>query len=135
LIDIINDFDSRITAAVSTYQCEESGLTDFMRTSLNDSNVILAMDDHYTGDNGENRDLTIWGSYTDQNDDYRVKFGKVKTTYEQDPNTQEYTVTGQTFSEMIAAEAPDTSTDATYILKATVQDGQVTYSWVPENAS
>ena len=91
------------------------------------------MDDYYTGDNGENRDVTIWGSYMDENDNSRVKFGKVKTTYEQDPNTQEYAVTGQTFSEMIAAEVP--SADGTYVLKATVQDGEVTYSWVPENVN
>lgn len=145
-IDITNQSVSGLSASidelrndlnnntVTTQQCEEPGLTDYILTSLVwiGSPAILAMDDHYTGDNGENRDLTIWGSYMDENDNSRVKFGKVNTTYEQNPNTQEYTVTGQTFSEMIAAEAPDTSTDGTYILKATVQDGQVTYIWVPE---
>jgi hypothetical protein len=123
--------------AVTTEQCQEPGLTDYILTSLvwKGSPAILATDDYTTGDNGENRIVTTYGNYIDENDNSRTKFGKVKTTYEQDPNTKEYTVTGQTFSEMIAAEAPDTSTDATYVLKATVLNGQVTYSWVPENAN
>ena len=95
--------DELRNTAVTTEQCKEPGLTDYILTSLvwNGSPAILAMDDHYTGDNAENRDVTIWGSYMDVDDDSRVKFGKVETTYEQDPNTQEYTVTGQTFGEMM----------------------------------
>lgn len=100
----INDVNEWVrNNAVTTEQCQEPGLTDYLLTSLiwTNNNVILAMDDYYTGDNAENRDVTIWGSYMDENDNSRIKFGKVKTTYEQDPNTQEYTVTGQTFGEMM----------------------------------
>ena len=131
--DRINNLESN---AVIREQCQEPGLTDY--TTVADliwSPAIYAFDDYYYEvDNGENRMINVYGSYRDQNDNDRIKFGKVKTTYEQDPNTQEFTViTDQTFSEMIAAEAPDTSTDATYVLKATVLNGEVTYSWVPDN--
>ena len=52
---------------------------------------------------------------------------------EEDPEEAPGVITYQeTFIPFVAAEEPDTSTDATYVLKATVLDGEVTYEWVPE---
>lgn len=39
---------------------------------------------------------------------------------------------GYTYDVNETVPEPDTSTDTTYVLKATVQDGEVTYEWVPE---
>ena len=119
----IDELRNDLNNTVTTQQCEEPGLTDYLLTSLiwTNSNAILAMDDYYTGDNGENRDVTIWGSYMDENDDSRVKFGKVKTTYEQDPNTQEYTVTGQSFEEMVTLPSGHNVID-TVNVQGNVQD-------------